>query len=267
VSLEARERHLAEAARASSGAPALGAQMRLRSAAVGFIALLGAGVLVFIANLLYDSAPADSSFEQKVGELLLQLALIVIVGAVLGALFKAAVNWVTVQGIRQREIADRQMDLLRRIRAAHVAIEHARSLLKAHTMNPGVSADTYHEQSKRLMEVRPQLEEVAQELTASQDLFAGQEGMREAVDRIVDYLAQGESEYLHNNASVDRAIGSYGLRRRRRTLRHAAEHLQLEWIMDFMDKGPRFSAGYEQNLDKSKGAMRLQVFGKGTSRQ
>jgi hypothetical protein len=131
--------------------------------------------LVWLAKCLYNSVSAgDSGFREKFAELLLQLALIVVVGGAAGGVVKAAVDWIARQRIRQREHADRQLDLFRRVRGMHVAIENSRTVMRAHRQTPHKGASTYHEQSMRLIELRPEMEEVSQELTVGKDLFLDQ---------------------------------------------------------------------------------------------
>ena len=88
---------------------------------------------------------------------------------ILGALAKALLDWGTSQRARHRERVDRRLEFMRRVRAAHITVESARTLLNAHR-----SPKTYGEQCRRLMQLRPEVEEISEDLAAAPGLFRGQ---------------------------------------------------------------------------------------------
>jgi hypothetical protein len=87
--------------------------------AVLVAALLAAGG----RSLYLASGARGDAFEHKLGELVLQLAVIVIVGA----LAKALLDGGTSQRARHRERVEQRLEFLRRVRAMHVSVESART--------------------------------------------------------------------------------------------------------------------------------------------
>jgi hypothetical protein len=61
-------------------------------------------------------------------------------------------------------------------------------------------------------------------------------------------------EYIGKNAAVDAACGSG------KTLLEIVAQCKMIWVEDFMDKGPRYREEYDENLDKSKGLMRSEIY-------
>jgi hypothetical protein len=206
-----------------------------------------AAALVVVGAGLYSAAGTSSDeFEQQLGELVLQLAVIVIVGA----LAKTLVDWGTSLRARHQELVDRRLEFMRRVRAMHVTVESARTLLNAHR-----SPKTYGEQCRRLIELRPQVEEISEDLRAAPGLFDDQEGIRNGLNDIVIYLRECEDEYVHNHEHVD---ADYKLGK---TFDQTLEERRMTWLVEFMAAGARFSAEYDDNLERSKGVMRKQVYG------
>jgi hypothetical protein len=209
-------------------------------------AIVVAALLGVVARSLYDSASdSGGDFERKLGELILQLGVIVVVGAI----FNALINWGMNQRAREKERRDKRLDFLKRVRAMHVTIESARTLLDAHR-----SPKTYSEQSRRLMELRPEVEEISEDLRASPKLFQNQDAIRRGLAGIVAYLNQGREEYVKHHTDVEAGY-------KRESLETTMTRHGMEWLIDFIDGGDHYQQRYEQNLVASKEAMRLQVYG------
>ena len=209
--------------------------------------LLAVCVLLWGSLRLYDVAGRSrSDFYGKLGELALQLAVVVIVGA----LVKVLIDWGLSQHARYREKLEAQRELIRRVRAMHVTVQNAKDLLTAHQ-----SARTWGEQSRRLMELRPEVEEIAEDLKVSQKLFSRQAEIIAGVEGIVSYLATAGAEYIRSHDAVDSdcKLG--------KKLADTIRKEGMTWIQDFMDGGAAYRKGYEANLTRSKGAMRAEVYG------
>src|SRR5712691_4345339 len=159
------------------------------------VAVCAAVVSILIGWIFYANAGKPmSEFYAKLGELFLQLAILVTAGA----LVKAVVDWGTSLRSHYLEQLDARKEFMRRIRAMHVAIQNARDLMNAHG-----SARTWGEQSRRLMQLRPEVEEISEDLKISKGLFAKRIEIVEALEKIVAYLDKAGIEYVKSHDSVD----------------------------------------------------------------
>ena len=211
------------------------------------VALCVAVVLVLVGRNFYAAAGKPTTeFYAKLGELSIQLAIV----AIVGALVKAIVDWGTSHRARYLERLEARKEFMRRVRAMHVTIQNARDLMNAHG-----SARTWAEQSRRLMQLRPEVEEISEDLKASPKLFAGQTEIVNGLEQIVKYLEEAGMEYVRSHDSVD---GGY---KAGRSLLDTIEQQKMVWVRDFMEGGEGYKSQYESNLTKSKGAMRAEVYG------
>jgi hypothetical protein len=211
------------------------------------VALCVAGFAILVGWQLYASAakpPTD--FYAKLGELALQLAVVVIVGAFV----KELVEWGASQRARYAEKIEARKEFMRRVRAMHVAVQNARDLMNAHR-----SPKTWGEQSRRLMELRPEVEEISEDLKASGNLFANQIAIVDGLEKIIAYLQSAGDEYVRSHDAVDNG------HKTGRSLVSTLEEKSMTWVRDFMAGGEGYKANYEANLTKSKGAMRSEVYG------
>ena len=202
-------------------------------------------ILVWAAWLIYKLSE-NSPFFAKLGDLTLQLSVLVIVGAVL----KELVDWGTSQHSRHRERIEKRMDFMRRARAMHLEVAYARDLLNAHR-----SGETYGERLRRLILLRGEIGEIVEDLRASPKLFEKQDEVMAAFEAINDYLDGGRVEYIRCHDDVDADA------RAKETLSVTIERKAMAWVRDFMEGGALFRSHYDENLDRSKGSMRQDVFG------
>jgi hypothetical protein len=203
-------------------------------------------VSVLVGHHLYDVAGKPAAeFYAKLGELALQLAVVVIVGA----LVKAAIDWGSSQRTRYLERVEARKEFMRRVRAVHVTIQNAKDLMKAHQ-----SAKTWSEQSRRLMELRPEVEEISEDLRASDGLFAKQTEILKGLQGITSYLLKGGEEYIRSHDAVVSGHKSH-------SLAQLIDQENMAWVRDFMAEGDDYQNNYEASLTKSKGAMRAEVYG------
>ncbi|MGH6837043.1 MAG: hypothetical protein ACREC9_16265 [Methylocella sp.] len=211
------------------------------------IAVGGSVASILVGWCFYNlAAKPATDFYAKLGELALQLAVVVIVGA----LVKVVVDWGASQRARYLEKLEARKDFMRRVRAMHVTIENARALMNAHR-----SARTWGEQSRRLMQLRPEVDEISEDLKASDSLFARQPEIVDGLAAIISYLADAGKEYVRSHDAVDsdhKAGYSFP---------ETVDRKDMTWARDFMAGGEGYQNKYEANLTKSKGAMRAEVYG------
>jgi hypothetical protein len=209
-------------------------------------AILLAAILLVLAWLIHGRPAAPSPFFTKLGDLILQLALVVIIGA----LVKALIDWGTSLHARHREWTEHRMDFLRRVRAIHLEVSYAQDLLNAHQ-----SGKTYGERLRRLILLRGEIGEIVEDLRASPPLFSHQPEVMSALEGIIHYLDAGREEYIRCHADVAADA------KENRMLGVTIQRQQMNWVRDFMACGPHFTSDYSENLDQSKGRMRHEVFG------
>jgi hypothetical protein len=211
------------------------------------VALCVAGFSILVGWQLYATAAKPiTDFYTKLGELALQLAVVVIVGAFV----KVLVDWGTSQRARYAEKIAARKEFMRRVRAMHVKIQNARDLMNAHK-----SPKTWSEQSRGLMELRPEVEEISEDLKASGNLFTNQITIVEGLEKIISYLQCAGDEYVRSHDAVDSG------HKAGKSLVETIDKNDMTWVRDFMAGGESYKSNYEANLTKSKGAMRSEVYG------
>jgi hypothetical protein len=212
------------------------------------IAALGVALLfVYSGWWLYGTASKPTSdFYTKLGELAMQFAVVVIVGA----FAKVMIDWGTSQRTRHSERVEACSEFMRRVRAMHVAVQNAKDLLNAHR-----SAKTWAEQSRRLMALRPEVEEISEDLKASSGLFKSDVAIVEGLEGIISYLQGAGEEYVRSHHVVDSGSKAGD------SLAETIATTDMVWIRDFVAGGDAFKKNYVANLTKSKGTMRSEVYG------
>jgi hypothetical protein len=207
------------------------------------------------ARYLYWKGGRSLDFVPKVGEHLLQLALVILAGAAV----KELIQW------RDRLKADHarkiqlQHEFLTRLRSAHVSVRRSRDLMRAHN-----SARTWAEQSRSIIDQIPDLEELAEELKAADGLFDRYHSdIISGVEGMISYLGGGRDEYIARHRDVDadwnaavEANAPTGDR-----LARTVQERRMTWIRDFMGGSGTFLTGYDANVRRAKLPMRLVVLG------
>jgi len=215
--------------------------------------LIGGGlvaVAVFvglIARRLYENSLPDT-FGRALADLLLQLALIV----VLGTAIKLVVDgYADRRAMLEREQQER-LELLRRMRAQHVKVAFAQRLILAHQ-----SGKTYTEQLRTLMIVGAELEDLAEDVRATGNVFGDDQGSVIAgIEEIVSYLADGSAEYVNCHAKVDADAVA------KKNLEQMISSHDMVWIKAFIAPSPNFPVTYAMALAKCKGRMRQHAYGR-----
>jgi hypothetical protein len=121
------------------------------------VILLGgafAAGLVLVARNSFAHSKSDT-FSRKFAELMLQLALIVVIGALINFFLKVYSDR---RAARDQENNNR-LELLRRMRAVHVAVAYAQGLIFADN-----SGQTYSEQLRKLMTLTYELEDIQEDV-------------------------------------------------------------------------------------------------------
>jgi hypothetical protein len=134
--------------------------------------------LVFFAQWLYTSS-SDGSFRRSLASpLVLQLALIVVGGALVEGLLKS----LSAMRAKNEEDASKRLELLRRMRSAHVRVAHAQRLIKAEK-----AVETYTDQMRKLILVTRDLEEIGEDVKVTCELFTAndRDEICEGIRRIV----------------------------------------------------------------------------------
>jgi hypothetical protein len=244
-----------EITHARHGAAPVEAKLKRNRSWVLQAGLFVAFALVFSAGLAWAGSTAfagggksRADYLAKVGELFLQLAVIVVVGG----LAKAVIDWGVAIKTRAIERNEQRLDLLRRLRAVHVAVSNARDLLNAHG-----SAKTWSEQMRRVMGLRTEVEELSEDVKASTDLFSQKVEICKGLEEIVRFLKNGRDEYVahHRNVDADFKRDKDGY-----LLSKTIEDQKMDWVRELMESGARFES-YTANLVKAKVAMRNETFG------
>jgi hypothetical protein len=136
-----------------------------------------------------------------------------------------------------KEKTDQRLDLLRRTRAAHVRIAHAKRILKAND-----SAELYVKEMRKLMLVIPVLEDIAADVAAAKHLFGkDNDDIKGGIDGMVKFLEEGYTEYEEwPPPRITRPVGG--------------------WLTELVsDK--EMPCCYNTAVDNSKGRMRFHVYG------
>ena len=208
------------------------------------LAVITAVLLVYTGKWLFAAAGKQSTdYLAKLGELTLQLALV----AVIGGLLKILIAWGAAFKARQIAQNEKRMDLLRRVRSIHMTIENARELLIAHH-----SAKTYTEQLRRLMALRPEVEEISEEVNDSGPLFRNREEIRSGLEHVAAYLKSGADEYIAEHGRVLAADPT--------KLSEAIRANNMIWVRDLMDTGANYNERYAANLVRVKRNIRVDTY-------
>jgi hypothetical protein len=210
------------------------------------LCLGGAGTLIAAAGWIFASADPQG-FWRKFAELLLQLALIVVVGAVVKLLVD-----LYLQRRSGAELDDvKRRELLHRLRAQHVTVSYAQRLIVAHR-----SGGTYTEQLRELIRATSELEDIAEDVRVAEVLFGTANAEIVAgIAAIVGYLNRAADEYVRCHEFVDEDA-----RAGRPVTVTMAEH-NMTWLDDFIESFPEFPEAYAGALDRSKGNMRKVIYG------
>ena len=132
----------------------------------------------------------------------------------------------------------------------HLEVSYARDLLEAHN-----SGKTYVERLRRLILLHGEVGEIIEDLRVSGDLFEMRESIMDGLEKIVEYLDEGRAEYKRCHSAIDSAA------KKGCKLDVIIDSENMSWVYHFIKGDKPYLTRYDDNLNKSKGAMRQQVFG------
>lgn len=218
----------------------------LRRVPFAFIAILLAIVFVFVSWYFYNKAKTSKDeFDLKLGEHALNIAIVVLIGAAI----KEFIDWRTLEKDRLAKNESLRMEFFKRIMDIHLRIMYSRDLMQAH-----MSAKTWSEQSRELMQRIRELAELYEDLSAAPDLFTQQDSILEGINGIMEYLEGCRKEYMKNHIYVDIDWKkSHGLR-------HTIKKYNMVWFKYFVAESKEHETGYTKNLQNAKFAMREEVY-------
>jgi hypothetical protein len=220
----------------------------LRPWAVMLLGLVIAVALGIVAEFFF-SGSSPESFRRKLAESLLQLALIVVIGALINFLFDVY----SARRASLEEKNDQRVELLGRARAAHVTIAYAQRLIAAHD-----SGLTYTKQLRDLMIVTFKLEDLAEDVRVAGSLFKPDDAtIINGIEDIVKFLNEGAEEYVKYHGDVDSDAKSG------KDLTTTIDRCKMSWVKDFVESRKSqhgFPELYWDSLSKSKGNMRKHVY-------
>ena len=215
--------------------------------AFAIISLLLAIGFAYLAWYLYrQTGKPNDEMLFKLGEFALQIAIFVLIGAAV----KEIIEWRTAEKARYLKEADGRAHFLRKLRDMHIKILQSRDLMSAHQ-----SARTWAEESRNLMQVIPELEEILEELKVYPNLFTDQEQIVEGIKGMITYLNKCRDEYMRNHEAVD-SDWKASLK-----LDNTINNCGMVWYRDFSSGTNEYVSEYIKNLKRAKLPMRSQVYG------
>jgi len=212
-------------------------------AIIAILLAVGFGLLAW--SLYYHAKKSNEEFILKLGEHALQITIFVLMGAAI----KEFIDWRTVEKDRLAKNENIRIELLKRLRDIHLKIMNSKDLMQAH-----MSAKTWSEQSRELLQRIHELAELYEDLQASPDLFYDQKKISEGIDGMIDYLNLSREEYKENHNHVDEDA------KKSHKLEHTVEKYKMDWFKGFIEESQKYKAGYTENLKNAKFTMREQVY-------
>jgi len=232
------------------------------------LAVATALALFLGALLTYDFSTPDT-FGRLVAQFLLQVAVVVLGGAIIKFLMdenvkrrdaaekKRAEEDIEAEKKRSEHAVRMSLDqakrteFLQRIRAKHVQISYAQVLIVAHN-----SGRTYTEQLRQLMLIAPELEDLAEDLKAGTDLFEPSQAAEiiKGVEQIVSFLGRGSIEYVRCHSFVDEDA------KRKEKLSNTIARKEMAWVAEVIRSFPSMPQDYVAALNRSKGKLRGIVY-------
>ncbi len=230
---------------------------RLLSPKILFLTLGAAGVGLALSWLLFGWTEQDS-FLRKVDDLLFQLVGLGVLGVLLSNKIKQYIDRVDDQRTQR-------IDLLQRMRKAHVTVAYARWLICADD-----AVETYLEQMMKIALVPYDLDEVKHDLSAASKLFEPYDkDILDGINELITYLECGVEEYKELIVRFRKQTRPTFNPSLHQTLREASATVNASWTLEFTNHGRPVQSGdklpdkYDCALSKSKGSMRRYIYGSG----
>lgn len=153
------------------------------------VLLLVAAALVLVAQRVYDKADPDGFPSSLAKGVLLNGAVVAILGAIVATILSSAA-----EGRSRNEVAaDKRLGLFRRMRDAHVRVALSQQVLRARR-----DTDTYHRQMLVVQEVVKDMEEIREEVKVSVRLYddVDRRMIMRGIALLSIYLNEGVCEYV-----------------------------------------------------------------------
>jgi hypothetical protein len=220
-------------------------------------------VLVIVAAVIFDQDP--NSFRRKFAEVLLQLGLIGVLGALIAAYVRSVfdkysdmrareVQKLSAQLAKEEQDRVKRLDFLRRMRGVHSTVAAAQWLIRAHD-----TRSTYIEQVRNLTLATAELWEIHEDLKAAKSLFEPYDSdICDGVRGIIGFLEEGAVEYetLVKGAGRDTNVDE--------SLTTMDQH-GTPWLTEFLrrpdEEERQLPVKYDVSLKQSKGRMRFYIYG------
>jgi hypothetical protein len=220
-----------------------------------FLAALTAAVVFALAS--YHWSKSYDQFVENAAALLLELGMLVIFGLLIGVLIN---NGVT-RRARKLEELQRLKEFIRRAAAINAKVQNARDLLVA-----AWSGKTWGEQSRRLMEVRPEVEDLSEDVKFSSELFSNPVDVLQKLQKIADYLEEGRKEYLEKRDEIEDAyntsqIKEEGKKRERAQGAFDSKLLSMPWAIGLVTGRDAYKTDFEPSIIEIKKILRTAVYG------
>ena len=225
--------------------------------------LVVAVTLVLVAQVVYDTANPRRFLSVLATGVLLNGAVVVILGAIITTVLSIATE---IRG-RGERAAEKRLELFCRMRDAHVQVALTQEILRSQT-----DVVTYHKQMGVLLQVVKDMGEIREEVRVSGRLYDDIDRplIMKGIALILIYLQQGVNEYVGWSVPADG---------QRPKVRPASEDA---WVVNLVadhdsdrpkrepeDEGwepkGQMPAAYDKGLEQSKLIMRAYVYG--TSRK
>jgi hypothetical protein len=221
--------------------------------------LVVAVTLVLVAQVVYDTANPRRFLSVLATGVLLNGAVVVILGAIITTVLSIATE------IRSRgeRAAEKRLELFCRMRDAHVRVALTQEILRSRT-----DVVTYHERMGGLLQVVKDMGEIREEVRVSGRLYddIDRRLIMKGIALIMTYLQQGIDEYVGWSIPADGRIPE------------ARPDSEGAWVVelvadhdsgrparqpgdeDWEPKG-QMPAAYDEGLEQSKLIMRAYVYG------
>jgi hypothetical protein len=214
------------------------------------VLVVGFTVLLVVSAYLLHAEAAPDSFRTSVAQVLLQLAILGVVGAAVTAVAGAR----TKRRDRISDLRTRRSELLRRAAAANQAVQVSWQLIVAHD-----SPKTYSEQMRLLISVRSDFEDLQEDIRISEDKLLAEPGVIDAaLESIVEYLRAGAKEWEQHKRQVDAAWKSGD------SVRTCFQNLKMRWIVDALEptgnEVDAYTSGYHDKIKLVKTQLRKAIF-------
>ena len=207
-------------------------------------ALVLAVVLGLLGIWLYKASPAQAELNKKLADLALDGAF--------GCLLVLAVKELLARRDEGRARNSRRLEVqtefFRRTRDACSRVIWAKDLLEAHK-----SAKTWSEQSRELIRLREEFNQLVEDMESLPNLFESQDKIGNDLRAIVHYLDGCRREYIRCHEAVDADW-------KKKPLEATFREQEMIWIVDFIESKDGFKDGFQRAAVTSKAKMAADIY-------